>query len=285
MRLGTYGCCRRAHDVMMKTLILKISVLSSGVVLLDGRPIDPDRLEKALEDAKEKNGAVAYYSEATPAGPSAQAATTMSLIIKHKLPIRLSRTPDFADRPSAGGLPQPKITASQPHTTSVAKTPSVETHGDMEKIFANVRRTAQGTRGLRCLVIVRPDLQYLVLPALTETPEIATRAADLERLIPSEVKRNVAVIGHTGFTSEELEGSPVPSIKAASRSIPFLGLLMSLSHIGHAVWVFEGHPSALAAGCRDADVLIVDGGMLSLLQQSWVTTASAAMRNANILVH
>ena len=72
---------------MMKTLILKISVLSSGVVLLDGRPIDPDRLEKALEDAKEKNGAVAYYSEATPAGPSAQAATTMSLIIKHKLDV------------------------------------------------------------------------------------------------------------------------------------------------------------------------------------------------------
>src|SRR5207302_3099052 len=138
----------------MKPLIVKIRVLSAGVVLLDGRPIDPDRLEKALEDAKEKNGAVAYYSEATPAGPSAQAATTMSLIIKHKLPIRLSRTPDFADRPSAGGLPQPKITASsQPHTTSVAKTPSVETHGDIEKLFENVRRTAQGTRGQRFLDI------------------------------------------------------------------------------------------------------------------------------------
>jgi hypothetical protein len=51
------------------------------------------------------------------------------------------------------------------------------------------------------------------------------------------------------------------------------------------VWIFEGHPSALQAGCRDADVLIVDSAMLPVLQTDWQDVAAAAMRNANLLVH
>jgi hypothetical protein len=62
-------------------------------------------------------------------------------------------------------------------------------------------------------------------------------------------------------------------------------MLVGLSYIGHAVWVFEGHASALAAGCREADVLIVDSAMRPLLPPAWDADAAAAMRNGNILVH
>jgi hypothetical protein len=62
-------------------------------------------------------------------------------------------------------------------------------------------------------------------------------------------------------------------------------MLMGLTYIGHAVWVFEGHPSAFTVGCRHADVLIVDSSMLGGLEDGWEDRAAAVMRNANILVH
>jgi hypothetical protein len=49
--------------------------------------------------------------------------------------------------------------------------------------------------------------------------------------------------------------------------------------------VFEGHPSALAAGCREADVLIVDGAMVPYLQADWTAVASSAMKRPEIYVH
>ena len=51
------------------------------------------------------------------------------------------------------------------------------------------------------------------------------------------------------------------------------------------MWIFEGHSSALAAGCKDADVMIVDSGMLPHLEKGWEEIASVAMRNANIVMH
>ena len=60
---------------------------------------------------------------------------------------------------------------------------------------------------------------------------------------------------------------------------------MGLNYIGHAVWIFEGNASAFAAGCLDADVLIVDSAKLPALRPGWQDAAASVMRNANILVH
>jgi hypothetical protein len=66
---------------------------------------------------------------------------------------------------------------------------------------------------------------------------------------------------------------------------PFFGILLGFAYIGHAVWVFEGHVSALAAGCREADVLIVDGEIVSYLTRDWAQFAGGAMRHREIYVH
>jgi hypothetical protein len=42
---------------------------------------------------------------------------------------------------------------------------------------------------------------------------------------------------------------------------------------------------ALAAGCRDADVLLVDGGMVPYLTEDWVKVAASVMRYQEIYVH
>jgi len=70
-----------------------------------------------------------------------------------------------------------------------------------------------------------------------------------------------------------------------ARAIPFLGMLLGLAYLGHAVWVFEGHPSALAAGCRDADFLIVDSAMLACLAPDWQHLARSVMRGRALYVH
>ena len=76
-----------------------------------------------------------------------------------------------------------------------------------------------------------------------------------------------------------------PSVTDVDKAIPFFGLLMALSYLGHAVWIFEGHTSALEAGCRHADALIVDSALIPLLVREWPEKVRPAMRSQNILVH
>ena len=121
----------------------------------------------------------------------------------------------------------------------------------------------------------------LLMPALETSEKLTEMAAGMERLIPSAVKRNIAVIAYIDIAAATANAF---NVAEANRAIPFLGLLTGLTYLGHSVWIFEGHPSALAAGCRDADVLLVDSGMLPHLAKGWENTASAAMRNANILL-
>jgi hypothetical protein len=61
---------------------------------------------------------------------------------------------------------------------------------------------------------------------------------------------------------------------------------MGFATIGHAVWVFDAASAeAVVAGCREADVLIVDRARLPALPPGWPAEAAKGMRNRQILVH
>ena len=256
---------------------LKISVLASGAVLVDGQPVALDRLDGMLRELKAGKGTVWYFREAA-ANPEAVGLQVMKLVSEHRLPVSMSTRPDFSDYVDARGISHPRSGAAA--APSGPQMPDVAPVGDIEEVFAQVRKTASGEGGPRGLVLVRPDRRLLLMPALEASPKLTEMAAGMERLIPSDVKRNVAVIADTGFA-----GGAKPDLAQASKAIPFLGLLTGLNYIGHSLWVFEGHSSALAAGLRDADVLIVDSGMAPHLEKGWQETAAAVMRNANILLH
>jgi hypothetical protein len=102
----------------------------------------------------------------------------------------------------------------------------------------------------------------------------------VEQMLPSTTKRRVAVIGETSWASGDK-----PSFQTANQAIPFFGFLAGFAHIGHSVWVFRGSADLLCAGCRDADVLIVDSACLALLPKDWQVEAASTMRNPQILVH
>jgi hypothetical protein len=149
--------------------------------------------------------------------------------------------------------------------------PDVDQSPDIEDLFAKARR-----QSVHQVTIVTPGRMLMSQPCPAPGSMPPDRVASVEQMMPSKVKRHVAVIAFT-----ELGGLT----KDASKAIPFLGLLLGLAYIGHAVWVFEGHPSALVAGCRDADVLIVDGAMVPHLQQDWVRVASGAMKHPEVYMH
>jgi hypothetical protein len=259
---------------------LKISVLATGALLLDGKPGTFDQLEAALAQVKEVNGQVWYYRETAGGQPAPEALQIFKRILTLKLAVSLSSKPDFSDWVDAKGVSHPR-NASDSAPGDVYM-PDVAARSDIEEVFAGVRRTAAGKGAGDGLVIVKPDRTHLVMPRLGESESLKSMADSMNRLVPAGTQRNIAAIGFTVF---EGPAGGAPGLVEVSQAIPFLGMLVGFSYIGHAVWVFEGHASSLAAGCRDADVLLVDSAMRPLLAPGWDAQAAAVMRNGNILVN
>jgi hypothetical protein len=172
--------------------IVKVSVLASDDVLLDGVPVSLAKLKQVLAEAERGKPVIWYYRENSAAEPPPTALEVMKLITEHRLPVRLSSRPDFSDA-----------------VTGVRE--------GVERAFASVRDKAAGGQ----LVLVRPDGRIVILPALDKAPPSAM--ATVEKMMPSSVKRNVAVISDTAWTMDAL------NLQGASRAIPFFGLLMGFS--------------------------------------------------------
>src|SRR5262249_27234646 len=101
----------------------------------------------------------------------------------------------------------------------------------------------------------------------------------IRAIVPEEQPQNITSIAYTDVVSRgAFDASKVNDL------IPFTGYLLGMAFLGHNVVVFEGHPSALVAGCQGADLLIVDDAMADLLQDDWVSVAARAMRRPRILV-
>lgn len=160
--------------------------------------------------------------------------------------------------------------------------PEVDVPKNIEEIFDKARRAARGE--LRPLgkesgayvVLVTPGRMIVFQPCPPPGSMSETQVAMIERIISPKIKRNIAVIAYTELKAVKLD---------LQKAIPFIGMLTGLAYMGHAVWLFEGHASALAAGCRDADVLFVDGEMVLHLEDDWVQVATSTMRHKEIHVH
>jgi len=231
--------------------LLKISVLSSGSLLLDGQPVSLTDLAGSLEQAAKAGATVWYYRQNAAGAAPPEAMEVMRLVAANRLKVRLSSKPDFSDSVIPPPVPP-------------------------EELFARMReRALQGY-----LAILRPDGHSMLLPAPTRDTAPPDAVAAMEKLMPSTIQRNVAVIGDTSWTS----GSPSPV--TASQSIPFFGQLIGLATIGHAVWIFDATaPEFLRAGCSQADVLIVDSTRIPSLPSGWLEVAAGAMRGKQILLH
>lgn len=145
---------------------------------------------------------------------------------------------------------------------------------DLDSVFGLARLAAAG----ESLPATAPRTVALVTPGRNlfqyACPKPGTLADDgivsfVTRMVPPSPPQMIAAIAYT-----DLEKG----------AIPVFHVLVALEYIGHAVWVFEGHPTAVRAGCRDAQLLLVDGAMLPHMSPGWDQCAAEVMANAGILV-
>lgn len=159
--------------------------------------------------------------------------------------------------------------------------PEVDVRPDIEKVFDEARKAAaadhtQGRVVSRQVVLVTPGRMLMMQPCPPAGSMPAAAVRQIEKLAPPKVKRKIAVIGYTELRALTTD---------LGKTVPFFGLLSGLAYIGHSVWVFEGHSSAIAAGCKEADLLIVDGAMVPHLAEDWKAAATAAKPGIQIYLH
>jgi hypothetical protein len=160
--------------------------------------------------------------------------------------------------------------------------PEVDQPSTLAEVFDHARSAAAaGTpngdgSAQRCVVVVTPGRLLMLQPCPAPGSMPEERVEAIRKMISPERKRNIVAISYTELSA----------LKAnISKAIPFFGMLIGFAYIGHAVWVFEGHSSALVHGCQNADVLLVDGGMVPFLQPDWQTVAASVMQRQEIYVH
>jgi hypothetical protein len=108
----------------------------------------------------------------------------------------------------------------------------------------------------------------------------------MEKMVPPRPARTIVAITDTFFAFNVGGRTPnVPSLAETGQAIPFFGMLLGLASIGHSVYAFPGTDDSPTAGCKGADLLVVDDAQIPSLAVDWKTMAAAAMRGPNIVVH
>lgn len=127
----------------------------------------------------------------------------------------------------------------------------------------------------RQLVIITPGRLIKTSDPLPPRETLAPEFVSiLEGIAPSSQQWNIIAIGMTEFRA--FNASP-------NTSVPFLDLIHGFIQIGHAVILFEGHPSGFTQMCHNRDLLVVDSEMVPFLQTDWLEVAKSTMRNPNVL--
>ncbi len=166
--------------------------------------------------------------------------------------------------------------------------PEVDLSRDADAVFDAARKASfpetvrPGAPVRRQVVLVTPSRVTMLQSCPASGSLAPEQLAVAERLVAGipgggaterGAASNVAVIAYTDLDATDGK---------ITRAIPFFDLLRKLAYLGHAVWIFEGHVSAMAAGCADADLLIVDDGMMPYLPGNWRGVATRAMRGTGI---
>ena len=87
---------------------LKISVLQSGQIYLDGVEVTITQVENQLLQLKSKGGSVWYHREAGQQEPPPEAIEVIRLITDNRIPVSMSSKSDFSDYIDENGQSHPR---------------------------------------------------------------------------------------------------------------------------------------------------------------------------------
>jgi hypothetical protein len=161
----------------------------------------------------------------------------------------------------------------QPHLMGV------ELFEDMDEVFLEARQLAAGQhpdtgnpesdQAKRGVATVTPGRLIVLDPCPDRESVPEDELNSMGTMLPSKSPLNITAVSYTNIEALTTD---------MSKAIPFRGYLLAWATAGHNVIVFEGHPSAFESGVRDADVLLMDSGMLPFVQFNWVEAAQRVMR-------
>jgi hypothetical protein len=89
-------------------LVARVSALSSGSILLNGKQADLKSIDAEFRKLKAARGEVWYYRENPQSEPHPNAMAVIELVVKHQLPISMSTKPDFSDYVDRDGRSKPR---------------------------------------------------------------------------------------------------------------------------------------------------------------------------------
>ena len=165
-----------------------------------------------------------------------------------------------------------------PHMPEVDVRPAIGAIFDRARVAADQTHTGEDGIEHRQVIIVTPG-RLLIAKSCPLAENIPVeQLALLGQLVPPQPSIHIAVIAYTYLDALKTD---------LRRAIPFFDFLLGFAALGHSVWVFEGHATALAAGCWEADLLLVDSGLLLSLENhnpDWRAQALAAMRGDAIKI-
>jgi hypothetical protein len=158
--------------------------------------------------------------------------------------------------------------------------PTVSPHRDIRRCLADARRISAGARGTRWVVIIAPDGTLVNVPAPTHADPSLLR--DVRRaLAPEDEPLTDLVITSINCTTGAQRRAR--SFYRMLPLVPNLSYLVGAACLGNTVVAFEGHPNDFAAGCVDADMLLIDGGMIPFLSPDWAMVALGALRQPRVI--
>jgi hypothetical protein len=169
----------------------------------------------------------------------------------------------------------------QPHLLGV------DLFEDMDEVFQEARQLAAGqhpdTGGPELdqvkqgVATVTPGRLIMLDPCPDRDTVPEDELNSMLTVLPSKSPLNISVVSYTNVEALMTD---------MTKAIPFRGYLLAWATAGHNVIVFEGNPSAFESGVRDADVLMMDSGMLPFVQFNWVEAAHRVMRpEGKIFLH
>ena len=160
--------------------------------------------------------------------------------------------------------------------------PSISPKRDIQACFNEARRIGSGANGPRWVVIVTPDGSLVKVPVAPANEADQSLLHDVRFVLsPDGEPTSGLVITAINYTA---------GIQARARSfhqilelMPNLSYLVGAACLGNTVVAYEGHPGDILAGVTNADVLILDGGMIPFLQPDWAAIALKTLRQPRII--
>lgn len=151
--------------------------------------------------------------------------------------------------------------------------PEVNTQVSFAEMFQQARELASSTQP-RQIVVITPERTFVTKACPPPGTATLGMTEAIRKIVPFDPPVKISVIAYTEmpFIQEDM-----------AACIPFLGYLMGMGYLGHNVVVFEGHESVLVQGIQDAELLLVDEGMIAHLPANWSELAHAHMQRPRVL--